>query len=263
LMLGATEIWSAVDADVAAFALASGATDLVAINNLVAYLKAQSLWASSRIYPLKADQNAGSGSTFYGLGGLTSNNGTLVSSPTWGPSGISFNGSSQFGRVSDFTSAASITVFCRANKTDVATGVTCYFGQFDTNNKRSIGMWQTGDEPGDPLAIARSADGGVVQREIYLGDKSGIGSDTCYSAQWLAGAGRSLWANTTNISLTLGLGIPVTTRLDTNADWTLACVLGNNAGLNFGNMTAAAWVFVQSPITDDQRTSITNYINAL
>ena len=91
------------DSDVLAFAAASGAKsipDLNKIEDLVTYLKAQGLWNYARFYPMKSAQNAGTGSTVYGLGGLTSNNMTLVNSPTWGSGGVTFDGSTQYGTAS-------------------------------------------------------------------------------------------------------------------------------------------------------------------
>jgi hypothetical protein len=81
---------SAYDPDLAAFITATGATNTESLGDLVTYLKAENLWTSSRIYPMKAAQNAGSGSIAYGLGGLSTGNVSLVSSPTWGASGIDF-----------------------------------------------------------------------------------------------------------------------------------------------------------------------------
>lgn len=76
------------DADAEAFCLASGATDIVNISAFVAGVKALGLWNNMVCWPMRAMQNAGTGTTAYSLGGLETNNGTLVSGPTWGPSGI-------------------------------------------------------------------------------------------------------------------------------------------------------------------------------
>jgi len=43
-------------------------------------------------WPLRSAQNKGSGTTAYSLGGLGIYNGTLVNGPTWGTSGIAFDG---------------------------------------------------------------------------------------------------------------------------------------------------------------------------
>jgi hypothetical protein len=88
---------SAYDPDLAAFITATGATNTESLGDLVTYLKAENLWTSSRIYPMRSDQNKGSGATVYGLGGLTSNNLSLVNSPTWGASDIDFTVANSYG----------------------------------------------------------------------------------------------------------------------------------------------------------------------
>jgi hypothetical protein len=251
------------DADVAAFVVASGATDTTGISALVAYLKAESLWTSTRFFPFKSAQNAGSGSTVYGLGGLTTGNCSLIASPTWGAGGVAFNGSTQFGRLADCTSAATLTVFCRANKTDNTTGISTYFGQHDTGaNKRSVILFQNGTLTGDPLILARSSDGGSAAIEIYIEGKTGIALDTCFSAEWISGGGRSLWANKSTLALAAS-GAIQTARFNSDVDWTIAANLISNAGANFAQMTATAWALVQASLTTLQRETITDLINAL
>jgi hypothetical protein len=51
------------------------------------------LWNSMVCWPLRSSQNYGSGTTAFSLGGLGAYNGTLVDGPTWGASGIAFDGS--------------------------------------------------------------------------------------------------------------------------------------------------------------------------
>ena len=80
------------DPDLAAFIAASGATDTSGIAALVAYLKAQSLWTSSRFFPFKSAQNKGSGSTVYGLGGLSTANLATANSPAWASGGLTLTG---------------------------------------------------------------------------------------------------------------------------------------------------------------------------
>jgi hypothetical protein len=48
------------------------------------------LWNSMVCWPLRASQNAGSGTTAFSLGGLGQFNGTLVNAPTWGSDGMLF-----------------------------------------------------------------------------------------------------------------------------------------------------------------------------
>jgi hypothetical protein len=255
------------DADVAAFVVATGATDTTGISALVAYLKAESLWTSTRFFPFKSAQNAGSGSTVYGLGGLTANNYSLIASPTWGAGGVALNGSTQFGRLADCTSAATISVFCRANKTASPTSQTAYFGQYDTAlNKRSVALWQDGTLAGDPLRMVRGSTGASSPTllDSYTDGTTGIGSDTCFSAQWIAGGGRSLWANKTAVALTLdATSTAQTSRFDSDCDWTVGALMSNGSILIPSVMTATAFALVQADITTLQRETLTDLINAL
>jgi hypothetical protein len=82
------------DADAAAYAQASGATDIDNINAFVVGVKSLGLWDSMVCWPLRSSQNAGTGLTAYSLGGLGTFNGTLVNGPTWGPDGVVFNSNS-------------------------------------------------------------------------------------------------------------------------------------------------------------------------
>jgi hypothetical protein len=49
------------------------------------------LWESMVCWPLRSEQNAGTGTTAYSLGGLGTFNGTLTNGPTWGADGVNFN----------------------------------------------------------------------------------------------------------------------------------------------------------------------------
>jgi hypothetical protein len=79
-----------VDPDVAAFAAASGATDVAALSAFVKGVKDLGLWESMVCWPLRSTQNAGTGTTVYSLGGQGVHNATLINGPTWGANGITF-----------------------------------------------------------------------------------------------------------------------------------------------------------------------------
>lgn len=84
------------DADAAAYFLRAGVTDATAkrqLSDFVKGVKALGLWANMVCWPMRASQNAGTGSTVYSLGGLGTFSGTLVNGPTWGD-GITFVDSS-------------------------------------------------------------------------------------------------------------------------------------------------------------------------
>jgi hypothetical protein len=79
-----------VDPDAAAFAAASGATDVASLSAFVKGVKDLGLWEDMVCWPLRSSQNAGTGTTAYSLGGLGTFNGTLVNGPTWGADGVIF-----------------------------------------------------------------------------------------------------------------------------------------------------------------------------
>jgi len=66
------------------------------LNQFVISIKKMGLWHNMICWPLKANQNAGSGTIAYSLGGFGILNGTLISNPTWGPTGIIFNNLDQY-----------------------------------------------------------------------------------------------------------------------------------------------------------------------
>jgi hypothetical protein len=87
------------DADAAAYFDRAGVTDATAkaqINAFVKGVKALGLYNNMVSWPLRSAQNAGTGTTAYSLGGLGTFNGTLTNGPTWGTTGISFDGVNDF-----------------------------------------------------------------------------------------------------------------------------------------------------------------------
>jgi hypothetical protein len=65
--------------------------DIYSVNDFVVGLKDLNLWGSIIFWPLRSNQNAGSGNIVYSLGGLGTYNGTLANSPTWQANGIRFS----------------------------------------------------------------------------------------------------------------------------------------------------------------------------
>ena len=263
-----TNVSGGVDPDLAAFITATGATNTESLGNLVTYLKQQSLWASSRIYPMKAAQNAGSGSIAYGLGGLTSNNMTLVSSPTWGADGIAFNGTSQYGTIPDFLGSQTITGFARVAETSATPTLSeAILGQYDSfNNQRSFILSHAGNIANAPYRVNRSSDGTTnnANFEVYDGPgNNGSTADRTLVAQWVAGGGRSIWINKSQQSLSLVSGTSQTSRFDANVPVTFAAILSNNTGSNFANLKGKAFAMCNTTLTDTQREAITDLINAL
>ena len=61
------------------------------LNQFVISIKKMKLWHNMVCWPLRANQNAGTGTTAYSLGGLGTYNGTLTNGPTWETNGVFFN----------------------------------------------------------------------------------------------------------------------------------------------------------------------------
>jgi hypothetical protein len=81
-----------LDKDAAEYCRRSGASDKRAINAFVRGVKDLGLWESMVCWPLRSEQNAGTGTTAYSLGGLGTFNGTLTNGPVWGVDGVTFSG---------------------------------------------------------------------------------------------------------------------------------------------------------------------------
>jgi hypothetical protein len=247
-----------------AFAAASGATSLSGIDALIKYCRAQSLLDSVRLYTFKSAQNAGTGSTLYGVGSLTAENMTLVGSPSWASGAMAFNGSSQYWSVADFIGSETLTVFSRAsfevmNAANTETLIT----QYDTGaNKRS---WMVDRRSGSSLAtVRRSSDGTALNSETFDSNYTVAGSDVCYVAQWVAGGGRSLWINKSGASLALGLGNAQTTRFNSDAVISGFALFNSGTPGTYGKGSQTAVLIIAGPTpADAQREALTDLINAL
>jgi hypothetical protein len=80
------------DPDAAAFCARSGASDRAAVSAFVRGVKDLGLWESMVCWPLRSEQNAGTGTTAYSLGGLGTFDGTLTNGPVWASDGLDFDG---------------------------------------------------------------------------------------------------------------------------------------------------------------------------
>jgi hypothetical protein len=83
------------DPDAAAFCARSGASDRAAVSAFVRGVKDLGLWESMVCWPLRSEQNAGTGTTAYSLGGLGTFNGTLVNGPTWEVDGLTVDATNE------------------------------------------------------------------------------------------------------------------------------------------------------------------------
>ena len=255
---------AAIDADVAAFAAESGATDVAGLNNLVKYLKAESIYDNFVIYPMKSAQNAGSGATVYSLGGLTTNDMTLVNSPTWGAGGITTNGTNQYGYVPDFLGSQTRTVFGRTNLTLGMPGTDPILATYGTSTSNR--GWILGINVASGTLLFRSSDGTNGNQEIYnTPDTSAAGTDTCVVGQWIEGGGRSAWHNKTSQSLSLLAGSAQTGVFNTTNPLTFSALLDSDltTTINTSQLTGIAMAVCNQAITTAQRETITDLINAL
>jgi len=258
------------DSDVAAFQKASGATQVGPILALVDYLKAQSLWDYARFYPMKSAQNAGSGSTVYGLGGLTSNNMTLVNSPTWGSDGVTFaSASSQYGNVGDIFNGGDLTIFARVAFSSatptVNEDIAAAYDGF--NDERSFIFRRSGVVAGDPFTVVRSSLGTGATAEVYNStDHIPTAADECLVAQWLASDSRAIWQNKSPLAISLSGGSTTTSTYDTDLDVYFAANNDGSAATNNADLDAACLMVItgtSSAPTTTQRETITDLINAL
>ena len=259
-----------IDSDVSAFATESGATDLTGLNNLVKYLKSQSLYSNFVIYPMKSAQNAGSGSTVYSLGGLTTNDMTLVSSPSWGATGITFDGVADYGSISDFLATDTLTIFNRVaiDPAPPSAAITRLYGHGDASlNSASLGLSYAGNAAGDPFRLFRSANGqsGLgLQAEFYdTTDEVQTTSDQCLVNQWVSGGGRSMWQDKTSLGLTLFSGSAQTEAFNSSAAFIYSALFDNGALLQPSAQLGIAPAFLTGSVTTTQRETITDLINAL
>jgi hypothetical protein len=85
-----------IDPDAADFCSRSGASDRAAVSAFVRGVKDLGLWENMVCWPLRSEQNAGTGTTAYSLGGLGTFNGTLTNGPIWTADGVSFDGSNDY-----------------------------------------------------------------------------------------------------------------------------------------------------------------------
>ena len=138
------------DSSVVEYATTSGAIDLQAIDNLVRYLKAQNLFTSSRLYPAKSTQNKGTGSTLYGIGGLSTANLTLYDSPTWDSTGITLDTNDYIaGVIAELEGTQEVMVFCRqaptlASLADSSRLIVTSIGNYRNTTPSGTGGWVGG-----------------------------------------------------------------------------------------------------------------------
>jgi hypothetical protein len=263
-----------MDRAVQEFRFRSGAKNTYWIDQLVKYVKAQGLWDAFRLYPFMDRTNAGTGATAYGLGGLTSNEMTLVNGPTWGADGVSLDrDSDQYATVEidGLQNLQNWFTFMRVSPSDASTadgGDNSFYGFGETADNRVTG-W---------TAVNAAAISGehimLVYKDTTLNHR--IGSSTfTWSADEdftmsssLSESGTALYKNKSgNLANLLQSGITLAT--DTSPEST---GYTSNDRMWIGTYSAATPTFdgkmkavatMNVVPTTTQRETITDLINAL
>lgn len=243
----------------------TGATDTLTLDRLTRYVSDEGLWDNFALYSMMPDTNYDSGSSVKVLGGLTSNDMTLVNGPVWGANGISFDGIDDYGTISDFLGSETLTAWSRMSFSSANSGVPENFlSQIDTNtDDRSMALSYRSDLTGDPFLIVRSSDGSVSVQEAYGTTNEGnTTDDQCIVGQWVDGGGVGIWQNKTALTLSLLFGSAQTSKYNTSVDILLGAS-NPSSPVFFANFTAHALAFVTGTLTTEQRETITDLINEL
>lgn len=256
------------DADVAAFQKASAAADVSGIMDLVDYLKAESLWNYARFYPMKSSQNAGTGSTVYGLGGLTSNNMTLVNSPTWGSDGVTFDGSTQYGSIQNLWSSSGLFMLTRAALGAAgASADSTILGNWDSSvDQRGLLYLVIGTGPGDRFGVGVSSDGTAATvwgqqatDGVFTTDSQTFGFNVSSSAVF------SMFQEKASLARTTWIGSQQASLYAANSTLYYAAnrLSGGSANLHTPMQSTALFLVSGADPTTTQRETITDLINAL
>jgi hypothetical protein len=202
----------------------------------------------------------------YGLGGLTSNNMTLVNSPTWGSGGVTFDGSTQYGNVGDITGDGELYIFARVAflsatpSTDDALA-----GYYDSvANKRGPIFTRRGDLAGDPFNLITSSDG-LNADDLRTTGHSANTDDECLVAAFLDSGVCEMYQNKTQRTLVrAGGSLQAGPPFNTDIDMFFAAYNGSSGATAHSGLTATCPLFLSgAPLTTTQREAITDLINAL
>jgi hypothetical protein len=251
---------SGLDPLTVAFASESGATDLSKIDEIIKTVRGYGLLNNFVLYPLKSPQNAGSGTTAYGIGSLTTNDMTIYNGATWGASGLVFaSASSQYGSIADFLGSETLTVFARTTTGTLADGA-AILSQYDTGaNDRGWMYYKS--TVGSQMWFSESGDGTAVYR-LVGGDES-TSTDVCHVCQYASDGVISNWLNKTSQTLSPSLGSQPASRNDSSATILLNAFQSSGSATSFANQTAHALAFITGTLTTAQRETITDLINEL
>jgi hypothetical protein len=254
LFLHRSGMLAGLDPLTVAYAAASGATSLAGIDAIIRYARAESLLSNIRLYPMKSAQNAGTGTTVYGIGSLTANNMTLINGPTWGAGGLAFvAASSHDGEILDFLGAGDVTVFDRVAMTNTSPTATqsLHLQWNPTGDQRSWWTRIEGATAGDPFALFISATGKAAGTGTVTTTGNHLTtSSVVYVSKFTATGVASIWKDKALISSsTIASG-----RYNSNAN-----IIFSNAG----DPVRTCCAVITGDLTTTQRETLTDLINAL
>jgi len=109
------------------------------LNQFVISIKKMKLWHNMVCWPLRANQNAGTGTTAYSLGGLGTYNGTLTNGPIWRANGIDFDGVDDFINTGNPLNTARIIYVSYLARLNSATLLASVCGNYNFNGTNETG----------------------------------------------------------------------------------------------------------------------------
>lgn len=115
-------------------------SDIADIDNFIKGCKQLGIWQSMVCWPLRSQQNIGSGSTVLSFGGLGNYNGTMVNTTTWSLSGIQSGGASFSGSQINISTTIIRVINFGAS----------IFGVISNNNDDNYSIIQVADSDGNP-----------------------------------------------------------------------------------------------------------------
>lgn len=202
---------SAYDPDAVSYFTASGVSDSTQklnISQFITGVKKQNMWTNLiEGWTLRSTQNAGSGTTSYGLKGAF--NGTLVNGPTWGTDGITIvAASTQYisnPRTYVFTKGE-FEIFVVVNHATMTTTQQAYYAEATAGNISTAGSTQVSGHyaqstafltalngaPGGEVAISSVAPtAGTRYGLFFRGVNTGL-NNTCYTKPTLTAVTNNL-----------------------------------------------------------------------
>jgi hypothetical protein len=259
-----------MDRAVQEYRFRSGAKNTYWIDQLVKYVKAQGLWDAFRLYPMQYRTNAQTGSVCYGLGGLTTNEMQFINGVGWTENGATFaSASSQYavmsGNLPAYRASDGVTFFARFAKTTESNSDT-----FSSTNPESLASITTAGSNSllDAGSVLRILGGRLDHLSRNSADTAYLDTratnhnidtqDVCAVVVYDSGGG-NLYLDKTEVTYT-------SQDAGTTKQVTGPLAIGTQnveSPARFFDGTYKAFGMLTVAITDTQRETITDLINAL